>query len=83
ALIVLLLDAIAEYFLTMKDMKMDKEEVKREMKEQEGNPEVKSKRREVHMEILSEQVKSDIENSRLIVANPTHITIGIYFKPEL
>ncbi|MDI4751727.1 EscU/YscU/HrcU family type III secretion system export apparatus switch protein, partial [Salmonella enterica subsp. enterica serovar Anatum] len=32
---------------------------------------------------LSEQVKSDIENSRLIVANPTHITIGIYFKPEL
>ncbi|HFY5836093.1 TPA: SPI-1 type III secretion system export apparatus protein SpaS, partial [Salmonella enterica subsp. enterica serovar Typhimurium] len=62
---------------------MDKEEVKREMKEQEGNPEVKSKRREVHMEILSEQVKSDIENSRLIVANPTHITIGIYFKPEL
>ncbi|EDU7099727.1 SPI-1 type III secretion system export apparatus protein SpaS [Salmonella enterica subsp. enterica] len=83
ALIVLLLDAIAEYFLTMKDMKMDKEEVKREMKEQEGNPEVKSKRREVHMEILSEQVKSDIENSRLIVANPTHITIGIYFKPKL
>ncbi|VEB55025.1 virulence associated secretory protein [Salmonella enterica subsp. enterica] len=51
-------------------MKMDKEEVKREMKEQEGNPEVKSKRREVHMEILSEQVKSDIENSRLIVCQP-------------
>ncbi|WP_348250996.1 EscU/YscU/HrcU family type III secretion system export apparatus switch protein, partial [Salmonella enterica] len=47
ALIVLLLDAIAEYLLTMKDMKMDKEEVKREMEEQEGNPEVKSKRREV------------------------------------
>ncbi|MDI5829790.1 EscU/YscU/HrcU family type III secretion system export apparatus switch protein, partial [Salmonella enterica subsp. enterica serovar Kentucky] len=45
--------------------------------------EVKSKRREVHMEILSEQVKSDIENSRLIVANPTHITIGIYFNAEL
>lgn len=35
------------------------------------------------MEILSEQVKSDIENSRLIVANPTHIAVGIYFKPEL
>lgn len=80
---VLLLDAIAEYFLFMKDMKMDKQEVKREMKEQEGNPEIKSRRREAHMEILSEQVKSDIENSRLIVANPTHIAVGIYFKPEL
>ncbi|HAX1707834.1 TPA: flagellar biosynthesis protein FlhB, partial [Escherichia coli] len=37
---------IAEYFLFMKDMKMDKQEVKREYKEQEGNPEIKSKRRE-------------------------------------
>ncbi|AVG16938.1 EscU/YscU/HrcU family type III secretion system export apparatus switch protein [Chromobacterium vaccinii] len=81
--LILILDALAEYFLFMKDMKMEKEEVKREMKEQEGNPEVKSRRREVHMEILSEQVKSDVANSRLIVANPTHIAIGIYFKPEL
>lgn len=81
--IILLLDAIAEYFLFMKDMKMDKEEVKREMKEQDGNPEIKSRRREMHMELLSEQVKSDVENSRLIIANPTHIAIGIYFKPEL
>nr|WP_282490723.1 MULTISPECIES: EscU/YscU/HrcU family type III secretion system export apparatus switch protein [Providencia] len=83
SLIILLLDALAEYFLTMKDMKMDKEEVKREMKESEGNPEIKARRREIHMEILSEQVKSDIENSRLIVANPTHIAIGIYFRPDL
>jgi type III secretion YscU/HrpY family protein len=81
--VVMILDAIAEYFLFMKDMKMDKQEVKREMKEQEGNPEVKGRRREVHMEILSEQVKSDVENSRVIIANPTHIAIGIYFKPEL
>ncbi len=38
-------------------VKMDKEEVKREMKEQEGNPEVKSKRRKF-MENSPEQVKS-------------------------
>ncbi|QIU92573.1 EscU/YscU/HrcU family type III secretion system export apparatus switch protein [Yokenella regensburgei] len=80
---VLLLDAIAEYFLFMKDMKMDKEEVKREMKEQDGNPQIKSRRREMHMDILSSQVKSDIKGSRLIIANPSHIAIGIYFKPEI
>ena len=62
---------------------MDKEEVKREFKEQEGNPEVKSHRRQMHMEILSEQIKSDIENSRMVLANPTHIAIGIYFRPEI
>ncbi|EFH9451807.1 EscU/YscU/HrcU family type III secretion system export apparatus switch protein [Escherichia coli] len=82
-IIVLIFDFIAEYFLFMKDMKMDKQEVKREYKEQEGSPEIKSKRRERHQEILSEQLKSDVSNSRLMIANPTHITIGIYFKPHL
>lgn len=82
-IVILILDALAEYFLHRKDLKMDKEEVKREMKEQEGNPEVKSHRRQLHMEILSEQVKSDIENSKFILANPTHIAIGIYFRPEI
>ncbi|EPP4619809.1 EscU/YscU/HrcU family type III secretion system export apparatus switch protein [Escherichia albertii] len=82
-IIILIFDYIAEYFLFMKDMKMDKQEVKREYKEQEGNPEVKSKRRERHQEILSEQLKSDVSNSRLMIVNPTHIAIGIYFKPNL
>ncbi|EPL1690026.1 EscU/YscU/HrcU family type III secretion system export apparatus switch protein [Escherichia coli] len=82
-IIVLIFDFIAEYFLFMKDMKMDKQEVKREYKEQEGSPEIKSKRRERHQEILSEQLKSDVSNSRLMIANPTHIAIGIYFKPHL
>ncbi|MCZ8639618.1 EscU/YscU/HrcU family type III secretion system export apparatus switch protein [Escherichia albertii] len=82
-IIILIFDYIAEYFLFMKDMKMDKQEVKREYKEQEGNPEVKSKRRERHQEILSEQLKSDVSNSWLMIANPTHIAIGIYFKPNL
>ncbi|HAL7365180.1 TPA: EscU/YscU/HrcU family type III secretion system export apparatus switch protein [Escherichia coli] len=82
-IIVLIFDFIAEYFLFMKDMKMDKQEFKREYKEQEGSPEIKSKRRERHQEILSEQLKSDVSNSRLMIANPTHIAIGIYFKPHL
>ena len=77
-IIVLIFDFIAEYFLFMKDMKMDKQEVKREYKEQEGNPEIKSKRRE-----RIRQLKSDVSNSRLMIANPTHIAIGIYFKPHL
>lgn len=81
--LILLLDALAEFFLYLKELKMDKQEVKQEWKEQEGSPEVKSRRRELQHELLSEQVKSDVENSSFILANPTHIAIGIYFKPEI
>ncbi len=80
SLIIIVLDMLAEYFLYIRDLKMDKEEVKREYKEQEGNPEVKQTRRQVHSEILSEQVKSNVRKSRFIIVNPTHIAIGIYLN---
>ncbi|TKI05077.1 EscU/YscU/HrcU family type III secretion system export apparatus switch protein [Martelella alba] len=82
-ILVAVLDAIADYFLHIKELKMDKQEVKREMKELDGNPEIKWRRRQLHMEILSEQTKSDIRSSQFIIANPTHIAIGIYFSPEV
>jgi len=81
--LVVMLDALCEYWLYIKDLKMDKQSVKREHKEQEGNPEIKGRRRELHLELLSDQVKSDIRGSRVIVANPTHIAVGIYFRPEV
>ncbi|MGY4730885.1 EscU/YscU/HrcU family type III secretion system export apparatus switch protein [Burkholderia pyrrocinia] len=83
ALPVLILDAAVEYFLYFKELKMDKHEVKQEYKESEGNHEIKSKRREIHQELLSEEVKSNIEQSDFILANPTHIAVGVYINPEI
>lgn len=80
---VLLLDGAVEYFLYFKDLKMEKHEVKQEHKESDGNPEIKSKRREAHMELLSEEIKSNIEQSDFILANPTHIAIGIYMNADI
>ncbi|MGG2140563.1 EscU/YscU/HrcU family type III secretion system export apparatus switch protein [Symbiopectobacterium sp. RP] len=83
ALLVFVLDALAEYFLHIRDLKMDKQEVKREFKEQDGDPEIKSKRKELHAELLSEKIKTDIEKSAVIIANPTHIAVGIYLNMEV
>jgi type III secretion YscU/HrpY family protein len=77
------LDALVEYFLHIKNLKMDKHEVKQEHKEQEGNPEIKQHRRQLQMDFLSEQVKSDVASSSFILANPTHIAIGVYFNLEV
>ncbi|WP_225923727.1 EscU/YscU/HrcU family type III secretion system export apparatus switch protein [Pseudomonas azerbaijanorientalis] len=82
-LLIVALDALSEYWLFMKDQMMDKDSVKREHKEQDGNPEIKGRRRDLHRELLSEQIKSDVRNSRMIIANPTHIAIGVYFRPEI
>ena len=81
--LIIILDGLADYYLYIKDQKMDKHEVKEEYKEQEGSPEVKSRRREMHQELLSAQEKTDIEQSNFILANPTHIAIGIYVNAQI
>lgn len=83
SLIVLLADYIVEFFLHFKDLKMDKHEVKQERKESEGNPLIKSARRRIHHEILSGEDKAAIRNSAVVMANPTHIAMAIYFNPEM
>jgi len=82
-LLIIVFDGLVDYFLYIKELKMDKHEVKEEHKEMEGNPEIKSKRREMHQELLSAQEKMDVEQSNFVLANPTHIAIGIYADPKV
>ncbi|ELD0488019.1 EscU/YscU/HrcU family type III secretion system export apparatus switch protein [Escherichia coli] len=81
--IVLVANFIAEYFIHLNEMKMDKHEVKQEFKENEGNPEIKSARKRAHINILSGEEMAAIKNSEVIIANPTHIAIAVYFNPEV
>lgn len=83
AVVTVLFDIMAEYFLHSKDLKMDKHEVKREHKESDGNPEIKHARRRIHYEILSGEEMAAIRNSKVVLANPTHIAIAIYFNPDV
>jgi type III secretion protein U len=80
---VLVLDVAAEYWLHRRDIMMDRHEVKQEMKDTEGNPEVKSKRKERFFELISEETKVAVEQSSFVVANPTHIAIGIYLNQDV
>lgn len=83
ALIIILVDALAEFFLYIKNLKMEKQEVKKEYKDNEGDPQIKSARRGMHQEILSEEVKSNVRNSTFVMANPTHIAMLIYYDPDI
>lgn len=71
------LSMFLDYRLHIRDMRMDKSEIKQENKDLQGNQEIKGKRRELGAE-LSAQVQSDVAGSSMILANPTHIAVGIF-----
>lgn len=69
--------AAADFWLHRKELRMEKHEVKQEYKETQGNPEIKKRRREIGEE-LSAQMKADVAGASMVLANPTHIAVGIY-----
>lgn len=79
---ILILNILADFFIFMKDMMMEKHEIKQENKNMEGDPEIKSARKQFHREILDEPMKQVIRDSSAVVVNPTHVAIGIYFDPD-
>lgn len=83
ALLIIIVDMITEFFLFIKNLKMEKQEVKKEYKDNEGDPHIKSARRGMHQELLSEEVKSNVRNSTFVMANPTHIALLIYYDSDI
>jgi len=63
-------------------MMMTKDEAKRESKEQDGNPEVKQKIRQIQREMAQKRMIADIPTADVIITNPTHISIVIKYDSE-
>ncbi len=76
--------SIFDYFYQkhsfIKKNRMTKDEVKREHKETEGDPEIKRERKKIHHELLSGDITQGTKKSTVIVTNPTHVAVGIYYK---
>ncbi len=82
-IIISVADYAFERYQYIKELRMSKDEIKREHKEIEGSPEIKSKRRQLHQELQNSDMRTSVKRSSLIVANPTHIAVGIrYLKGE-
>lgn len=63
-------------------MKMEKFEVKQEYKDTEGDPMIKSKRRELSREIAYREGPAAAKRARAIITNPTHIAVALKYNPE-
>lgn len=65
-----------------KDLMMSKDEVKREYKEQEGDPEIKGHRKAIHQEMLSQDVQAAVAGADVVTINPTHLAVALRYRKE-
>lgn len=65
-----------------KDLRMTKEEVKREHKDQEGDPQAKAARQRAHQEILQYAMLQQVRKADVVIVNPDHIACALQYDPD-
>jgi flagellar biosynthesis protein FlhB len=80
-----LLVGAADYFWqrhrTEKSMRMDKQEVRDEAKEQQLPPEVRSMLRRRQMDAARKRMMADVPQADVVVTNPTHYSVALRYDP--
>lgn len=81
--IVTLADVLWTRFSWMKRQRMTREEIKREMKEQDGNPEIKAKLRQLRQARLKKRMMAAVPTATVVVTNPTHFAVALRYEPGM
>lgn len=74
------LDFLYQKWHYTKEHMMSKDEVKREYKESEGDPQVKGKRKQLHQELLAQDTMGKVRKAKVLVTNPTHYAIALDYE---
>jgi flagellar biosynthetic protein FlhB len=81
-LILALLDYGFQRWKHEQDIKMTPREVREEMKNLEGNPEVIARRRQVQRQLALHRLAEAVPKADVVITNPTELAVAIQYEPE-
>lgn len=76
-MVVAILDIFYQRYNYTKKNRMTKDQVKKDYKETDGDPEIKGKRKELQRQVVFGEDMGDVKNASAIVKNPTHYAVAI------
>jgi flagellar biosynthetic protein FlhB len=80
-LVIALIDAPYQRFAFMKQMRMTKQEVRDEMKDMEGRPEVKQQIRRRQREMANNRMLQKVKDADVVITNPEHFAVALSYDP--
>ncbi len=85
--LVLLVWSMVDYFLTWRksegDLKMSKEEMRQESKDNDGNPQIKMRIRRLQKQMRRQLMLRETEKATVVVTNPTHFAVALLYSMEM
>lgn len=74
------LDVWYQKFSYTKQLRMSRRDIRQEVKENEGDPYIKSRRRQLHQEWAQQNMLSAVRGANVVVTNPTHIAVALQYE---
>jgi flagellar biosynthetic protein FlhB len=81
-LVIGMADAFYQKWKYIQDLKMTRQEVKRERRDIEGSPEVKSRIRRLQFEMARRRMLQEIPRASVVLVNPTHVAVALRYEPK-
>jgi flagellar biosynthesis protein FlhB len=78
-----LADFLVQRRFYLNRMKMTKEEVIREYKQLQGDPEIKFARRELYLRLLSASGIENVPKASAVVVNPVHLAVALRYDGDM
>jgi flagellar biosynthetic protein FlhB len=66
----------------MKSMRMSKQDIKDEMKDMEGRPEVKAQIRRRQREMANRRMIDNVKDADVVITNPEHFAVALSYDPN-
>jgi len=79
--LIALLDVPLQIYQVNKKLKMTKQEVKDEMKDSEGRPEIKAQIRRRQREMANNKMMSKVKDADVVITNPQHFAVALQYDP--
>ncbi len=78
-----LADLVFQRYNHRKQLMMSMDEIKQEYKQLEGDPHMKGHRKQVAKEIAMGEMSLKTRKSSVVVTNPTHLAVALYYQQDL
>ncbi|MDJ1158437.1 flagellar biosynthesis protein FlhB [Chelatococcus sp. SYSU_G07232] len=76
-------DFLYQRFSWRKRLRMTKQELKQEFKETEGNPEIKSRVRQLRTTRAKKRMMAAVPKATVVIANPTHFAVALRYDKKM
>jgi len=81
-LILAILDYAFQRWKFEQDIKMTPQEVRDEMKNLEGNPQIRARRRQVQRQLAMNRLNQAVPDADVVITNPTELAVAVKYEPE-